>query len=182
MASELRPKRSVHENVRHATGQFALLRDEIRLQMHLANMEAKSSFEKLEPHLRRIQQQMNDSLQYLEQKEDETELKLHLALMDANTRFLAMEEWLHSRLRWLQDKKSQAQISWDTSRIQMHLASMDAEDFIDEKSSMVNTKIREKTTQAVNELRETSQQLAERISALRDGIQNPSDDSINLKS
>lgn len=182
MASESRPGRSVYENVKHATNQFALLRDEIRLQMHLANMEARSSFERLEPHLRRIQQQMNDSLQQLEQKEDETELKLHLALMDANTRFLAMEEWLRSRLRWLQDKKSQAQISWDTSRIQMHLAAMDAEDFMQEKSSQVKAKIREAKTQAVNELRETSQQLAERISSLRNGIQNPPNDSIDLKS
>lgn len=181
MTSDSSGNVAVYENLKRAANQFSLFRDELRLQMHLANMEAKTSFERLEPNLRQIQNEINRALKHIEQKEDETELKLHLALMDAHTRFQAMEEWLSSRLGQLRETKSKAHESWDASRLQMHLASMDTEDYIKEKRSNIRSKIRTASEQARLEMIELAQHLADRITALRNEANKQSDDSTHLK-
>lgn len=180
MEPETSAKVSFQRRLKEATDQIALFRDEIRLHLHLANMDAKSSIERLEPHFRRIQQQLEHAFQIVEQKEDETELKVHLALMDANTRVQALEEWFEARVDWLRRKQAQTQISWDTSKLQMHLAAMDAEDYLREKKSSLQKRFQRSRSDLHDDAEEIVQQLSHRVQKLRMKVSNPPDDSINL--
>lgn len=57
------PKRELRQEIERSLEELQTMRDEIRVRMHLASMEAKDKWEELEPSLEKIEEQIKEATQ-----------------------------------------------------------------------------------------------------------------------
>lgn len=112
------------------------LLDELRVQAHLAGMEAKDAWEELEPQLGRMEQRLEEVSERLKQASDEAELQAHLGVKEAQTRWEALkdslsdvvETTLENTVGAVVDKARAPKRVIDRSKVQAHLAKLEAEE------------------------------------------------------
>lgn len=122
---------NLRAKIEQAGNDLARLRDEIGVQIELAGMEAKRTWEALEPHVARIQAGLGDAVKSATRSlhDREPSLELHLALMDARERLREMEPGLRALGRRMHEAGAAALADIpDPVKLKARLASMDLDD------------------------------------------------------
>ncbi|MEZ4744357.1 MAG: hypothetical protein R3B45_18215 [Bdellovibrionota bacterium] len=107
---------------------FEKFADTLRLKMHLAKMDFKDSWEKLEKQIDYIRGDLKEFSQEIKQESDEARLKGHLALMDAKVRWEGLREGLGDLIDSVSDG---AERKYDNARLQASLAKLEVRELID---------------------------------------------------
>ena len=139
-------RENVRGKIEQAERDLASLRDEIRVRLHLAGMEAKRVWEALEPHVARTQAQLRDAADSATRSlhDREPSLELHLALMDARDRLREMEPGLRAIGARLREAGAEVVASIpDPVKLEARLASMDLEDAWERRRREVEKGLRE---------------------------------------
>lgn len=152
---------AVRERVERAAQGLSRLRDELRVQLHLAGMEAERAWEALEPHVSHTETRLRHAAESARHgaHDRKATLEMHLALMDVRDRLREMEPALHALGQRIQQAGAEAAASVpDPVKLQARLASMDAADALQAR--------RREVERGIQEVEAFGRRLAEEIVAL----------------
>lgn len=131
------------------------LLDELRLQMHLASMEAKDAWTDIEPQLGRMEQRLDEVSQRLKQASDEAEVQAHLGMKEAQSRWEALRETLsdvvESVVENVVDKSRAPKRVIDRSKVQAHLAKLEAEERALERVDELKSRLAQSRSEVLQE-------------------------------
>ena len=102
--------------------------DTLKLKLHLASMESKSSLESLEKQFGLMREDLQEFSKEIRQEAQEARLKGHLALMDAKVRWEGIREDLDDVIGSI---SGAAEKKLDNARLKASLAKLEARDLID---------------------------------------------------
>jgi len=85
-------EKSLRDMAKDTVDRLATLRDEVKLRLHLANMEAGDAWKAAEPHLFRAEERLRQALDtVVPGASEQVRLELHLGLAEARDRVAAIE-------------------------------------------------------------------------------------------
>lgn len=129
--------------------------DEMRVQMHLASMEAKDAWQDLEPQLGRVEERLAEASQRLKQASEEAELQAHLGMKEAEGRWEELKESLsevvENVVETVADKTRAPRRAIDRSKVQAHLARLEAEDFALERAEDLKSRFAKSRSEMMQE-------------------------------
>lgn len=148
--------------------------EELRLQMHLASMDAKDSWKDLEPQLRQMESRLDDVSFHLKQASDEAELQAHLAASEAKDRWEALQESVsdvvESMVESVVDKARAPKRMVDHSKVQAHLARLEAEDRLERAADELRSRLQDSRTEVLHEATRFVDGLTSALLRLKDRI------------
>lgn len=150
------------------------LLEEMRLQMHLASMEAKDAWQDLEPQLKHMESRLDEVSLQLKQTTGEAEVQAHLAAREAKDRWEALQESVsdvvESVRESVMDKSRAPKRVVDRSKVQAHLARLEAQDRIERAADEVRTKLKDSRNEVVHEATRFVDGLATALLSLKDRL------------
>jgi len=85
-------EKSLRDIAKDTVGHLSTLRDEIKLRLHLANMDARDAWHDAEPHLTRAEKRLRDVLESVAPgTSEQVKLELHLGLAEARDKLASVE-------------------------------------------------------------------------------------------
>lgn len=148
--------------------------DELRLQMHLGSMDAKESWEDLEPQLKRMESRLDSLSLNLKQASDEAELQAHLAAREAKDRWEALQDSLsdvvENLVESVVDTSRAPKRVIDRSKVQAHLARLEAEDRLEQAADELKSRLQSSRSDVVQEAARFVDGLSSAFLHLRDRL------------
>lgn len=117
------------ENIVDLSNKLKGIIDKLKLRSHLANMEAKQSYEELTKSMLKLEADIRHLSYEFQKEKDQTNLTFHLGLMEARQRWGEILEYLRPLTR----QKTQMEAFLDHARIQAHLANMESKQAYDNR-------------------------------------------------
>lgn len=85
-------EKSLRDMAKDTVDRLATLRDEVKLRLHLANMDASDAWKAAEPHLFRAEQRLREALETaIPGGSEQVRLELQLGLAEARDRIASIE-------------------------------------------------------------------------------------------
>ncbi len=109
--------------------------DTVKLKLHLASMDTKDTWRKLEKQINAISDDIRTFSRDIKQETDEARLQGHLALMDAKLRW---EEITDDLDQWVTAISNNTEEKIDIARLKMVLAKMEAKEFFSKAEHEAN--------------------------------------------
>ena len=131
----------IKKNASLAATRLAELRDELRVQIHLAAMETKDLLEDVDPELETLVQRLKNASEEVEGTADEAELKAHLLLMEARERWETLSAGVRNVVEDIKHRGKRTREKVDMARVRAHLAKLDATDQVDERRKTLKERL-----------------------------------------
>ena len=135
------PKHDLKGALTDMAQKIETMRDRAKLKLHLASMESKTAFGKLDPVLSKISADMNKAAKEIEASAEGAEVQGHLAFMEARQRWDELKDYVGDVVGDITGTVSKdAKSAADEAKLQAHLAAMDAEDAVKKRKEAAKDK------------------------------------------
>lgn len=149
---------------------LAELRDELRVQIHLASMDARDAFEDIDPELSRMSDALKSLTENVEGSVEESDVRLHLLAMEIRDRWETLSGIVRNLVESVQQRGEATHGKLDTARVRAHLARLDAADEIERRRADIRARLREARNVVYEETAGMLDDLAQSILELHDRI------------
>lgn len=161
----------IPEKASLAAKRLAELRDELRLQIHLAGMETKDLLdEDVDPELEKLWGRLEAATQAVGGTADDAELRAHLLLMEARDRWETLSSGVRHVVEDIKHRGKRTREKLDMARVKAHLAKLDAEDEVEDRRKTLQEKLKQARDVVLQESAGMLDDLAASIEKLRKEI------------
>jgi hypothetical protein len=118
------PKASIDQ----AKADLRRLKDELKVQVHLAKKDAELAWRELEPAIGSIEEKLEDAGRAVEDRAEGARLQARLGLAEAKARWPGLERAIVQAVDDVKRGAADLKTGIDTARVRSHLAQMNARD------------------------------------------------------
>lgn len=157
---------TLNENLEQAKKDLTTLRDELKVKMHLAKMNAADAWTALEPALQKVERGLEDAASKAGDATEKVRLQAHLGLAQLKDQWPGIEQAVGQVVDDMKKAGDNVKTNVDTARVKAHLASLDANAMAEKALNnldKLNADLERETSVAVDELRKSFQSLKKKL-------------------